>query len=583
MKKIISVVLAVMMLLSCFAGLSFNAFAADTPQNGWYEDDGDWQYYKNGEAVTGWQYIGKNWYYFGEDGWMFYDDWYYIEDENFKDAYYVFGKDGAMLSGGWVSLTWEYSDGDSWTDWCYTDKSGACLEGWQKISGKWYYLSPYAYSQGMYEIPEESDTYYYFGKDCAMCTGWIKADYYGGIKSEEVAAESTFDAEAIHHYYGGTTWLYANGSGVLQTGWKQIKGTWYYFDEDHRMVRGPVEIDEQTYYFNENGAWVKNGWCELYGSWYYIKDGETVTDWQKINNVWYYFDEYGDMVRGGYKIEGKDYLFDGNGAWIKNPAAGWHKLTATMTMSMNDQKYTESAWYYVKKDGTLATGWQKISNVWYYFMPIDFYEDYYVADNEESDVQTGFLGRMFSNTTLNDNGKYYAFDANGAMITKTGWAKFEAPAYAKSAYGATDEWVYVKNSNGELVQGWKKISGKWYYFEEYNAIMFANSARNINGTFWFFDKSGALVEKAGWAKAEETYYSSSGSNTYTIWYYLNADGSCYSGWKQVGGKWYYMHEVDEYSTPYMVTGWQYIDGTYYQFDYNSGALIDPEAPVSNMD
>ena len=72
MKRIISVILAVMMLLSCFACLSFNAFAADPPENGWYLDGDIWYYYENGNPVEEeWRYINGAWYFFDEDGWMY--------------------------------------------------------------------------------------------------------------------------------------------------------------------------------------------------------------------------------------------------------------------------------------------------------------------------------------------------------------------------------------------------------------------------------------------------------------------------------------------------------------------------------
>ncbi len=293
------------------------------------------------------------------------------------------------------------------------------------------------------------------------------------------------------------------------------------------------------------------------------------------------------MVVGRYRIEGKDYLFDGNGAWIAKPSNGWNKITVTASTESGIE-YTETGWFYIK-NGAIATDWQKISGKWYFFMPINYYEYYSADSSESSENQTGALGMMFYNTTVEDDGKYYALGADGAMITKTGWAKLAVPEYAKSLYGATDSWVYVNNSKGELTTGWKKSGGKWYFFNDYNAMMVSNAAYNIydekTGTskYWFFGKDGALVEKAGWAKIEETYYSSYGSHTYTRWYYLNADGSCYRGWKQSGGKWYYLNDKYEYDEPYMFTGYWTIDGTEYYFDYETGALIDPEAPVVNED
>ena len=567
MKKIISVVLAVMMLLSCFAGLSFNAFAADPPENGWYLDGDIWYYYEDGNPVEDdWRYINGAWYFFDYDGWMACNDWW-----NIDDAYYAFGSDGKMLKGGWVSLTYTYSDDESYTEWFYAANNGKLFEGWKSIGGKWYYLDPYMYV-GICEI---NDKGYCFNESGAMITGWYKIDSSSMMPmSDDFSTMSIFTAYKSYYSSG---WVYANGQGELQTGWKQINKVWYYFDEDSYMMRvGEVEIGDDTYYFNQDGAWVKNGWCEYYGTWCYIKNNVAQDGWQYINKKWYFFDDT-RMVYGGYRIDGEDYFFDSTGAWVKNPANGWNSISVTATYPGMDQEITKTGWFYIQ-NGKLTTDWKKIGGKWYYFTGED---EYSLRGYEvEEEAYTGMVGLMEYSTTVESNGKFYALDKSGAMITKTGWNKLEAPDYYKTIYG--DEavaWVYVKNTAGELQTGWKSIGGKWYYFANYNARMVANDVYKVDGKYYAFDKSGALVTKAGWFAVTETYYSSYGSHTYTRWYYLNADGTCYRGWKQTGGKWYYLNDLYKYDSPYMFAGWYTIDGTEYYFDYETGALIDPEAPV----
>lgn len=56
------------------------------------------------------------------------------------------------------------------------------------------------------------------------------------------------------------------------------------------------------------------------GGWHYWMNNFTVnlvSDWKEIDNIWYYFDENGDMVTGEREIKGVLYRFDADGMWIE--------------------------------------------------------------------------------------------------------------------------------------------------------------------------------------------------------------------------------------------------------------------------
>ena len=63
--------------------------------------------------------------------------------------------------------------------------------------------------------------------------------------------------------YGFTGKVKINGSskfydnGVQWTGWRKVKGKWYYFDPDNNgiMAEGKVKTALGYYYFDKNGAW----------------------------------------------------------------------------------------------------------------------------------------------------------------------------------------------------------------------------------------------------------------------------------------------------------------------------------------
>ena len=95
---------------------------------------------------------------------------------------------------------------------------------------------------------------------------------------------------------------------------------------------------------NISGSWVQSGsrW------WYKHADGSYTTNgWEKINGVWYRFDNSGWMQTGWVK-DGSWYYLDGSGAM----KTGWLK--------------DNGSWYYLDSSGAMKTGWMKVSGKWYY-------------------------------------------------------------------------------------------------------------------------------------------------------------------------------------------------------------------------
>ena len=81
---------------------------------------------------------------------------------------------------------------------------------------------------------------------------------------------------------------------------KQEDGSWKYYSEEgeYYYYYGIYEIDGQDYYFDENGkmltGWIFSNWS---GDWYYANgSGVLQKGWQKINEVWYYFEPNNDYM-----------------------------------------------------------------------------------------------------------------------------------------------------------------------------------------------------------------------------------------------------------------------------------------------
>lgn len=110
--------------------------------------------------------------------------------------------------------------------------------------------------------------------------------------------------------------------------------------------------------------------------------------------------------------------------------------------------------------------------------------------------------RMISKHWMLKNGKYYYVKDNGSY--KTGWFKSGKYTYHlnKSGAAATGLHTYTGSragtyyftTRGRMVTGWKKVSGKWYYFRS-TGKAWTNTSRKINGKTYKFDSKGVCTNK----------------------------------------------------------------------------------------
>ena len=278
---------------------------------------------------------------------------------------------------------------------------------------------------------------------------------------------------------------------------------------------GWYKYKDSWYCFESSGV-MRTGWYLYKETWYYFGAGAMATGWAKVGSTWYYFDADGAMQTGWQKINGTWYYLKDSGAMV----TGWQQI--------------DNVYYYFDESGAMATGWKKINNNWYYF-------------SSSGARQTGwqYIGKKW----------YYL---NSAGVMKTGWLSFGG------------KWYYMNPSSGAMSNGWAKISGVWYYFA--NGGVMATGWQDIKGARYYFDENGAM--QTGWLKLDEH------------WYYLDENGAMKTGWLNDSGKWYYLNEsgvmqtgfVDVNGSRYylndygmMTTGWKTLDGNWYYFNSN-GAM-----------
>jgi len=202
------------------------------------------------------------------------------------------------------------------------------------------------------------------------------------------------------------------------------------------------------------------------------------------NQYWFY-DEQGNPLDDNISLdfEVREHLWKyGN----KNYISVWYMGVSDFTTIIyrNGWNKFDGKWYYFKTDRA-HTGWLQLGKVWYHM-------------DANGVMQSGWQ---------KIKGKWYYFNSAGVM--KTGWLK------------SGGKWYYL-NASGDMATGWKKVSNKWYYFN--NSGIMLTGWQKISNKWYYFNSSGAML--TGWLK-------SSGK-----WYYLKSDGSMATGRLKIGSKYY---------------------------------------------
>ncbi|MGL5766631.1 MAG: hypothetical protein ACRCX8_13425 [Sarcina sp.] len=254
--------------------------------------------------------------------------------------------------------------------------------------------------------------------------GWINKDNVWSYYKEGVPQTGWQDISG--------SWYYFNNSGTMQTGWQEINNTWYYFQKTGAMVTGWLKNDGEVYHMSKSGSMDK-GWTEIQGDWHYFnKSGAMVKGWQEINNKWYYLDQDGVMQKGWIKENGNSYYLDNSGAMV----TGLQKIDGKEYV-FNDLGVMQTAGIntFIEDDIDFPTGWIEVNNQLKYFSP-------YCS------------GKMIRGQWADINGNWYLFNSNGDP--QTGFIK-------DSTYQPS--WYYL-NKAGKMQEGWNEIGRIWYYMGE---------------------------------------------------------------------------------------------------------------------
>lgn len=183
-------------------------------------------------------------------------------------------------------------------------------------------------------------------------------------------------------------------------------------------------------------------------------------------NVIRHYDVTGKECPAPYVDQGKwdvlhDRIANGSaapaqgGEWVQKGDGRWWYRHADGSYTAGDWELVGGKWYLFDADGWMLTGWQRKDGHWYLL---------------------GADGAMLTGWQRVD-GKWYFLDDSGAMAT--GWRM------------VGDKW-YFMDENGSMRQGWQRDGGKWYWLNA-DGSMSADEVKMIDGAFYGFDSSGAML------------------------------------------------------------------------------------------
>lgn len=295
------------------------------------------------------------------------------------------------------------------------------------------------------------------GQATVTVTG--KGNYTGTAKAYFVIAPTTQG-----WFKSGTSWFYKTKSG-LASGWRQISGTWYFFDKSTKVMQtGWKTIDGKKYHFTKSGAMENSCWKSNGKNWFYLtSSGAAKSGWLNSGGTWYYLDPSTKAMQTGLKkIDGKRYYFDKSGAMASN---SWKKINYK--------------WYYFTSSGAAKRGWMKWGSDWYWF---------------------DSTGQAASDEGIHINGGYYFFNYDGVWIKsvpegKRGWVKaVNRYYYYDGDYCDSDTSLYYINSQGKLLgvdtrSGDYTIGGYEYHFYDDGTVTSRENIYTGEYEYWTHDYS----------------------------------------------------------------------------------------------
>ena len=358
------------------------------------------------------------------------------------------------------------------------------------------------------------DGLYYAGEDCYILQDrqWSEpAGYFG--------ADGRFIPEKAGRMTAGGVTCHLMEDGTPVTGCVREGDALCIYDERGAIMTGSqvlnIGMTDESGYLRPYAS----GMYTIEGDIYCLsQQGKLLTGWQYSQKLYYFDPTTGRRCSEGMQADGLAYPLSGEGYFIP-PAEGMYRLG--------------DAEYYIKTDGTAATGWQAVGSSLVYF-------DEQTArrrDDIAEEKQTGWV--------QTDSGRYY-IGADGSVAR--GWQIIDNSFY------------YFDPADGRTVSGSVSIDGRTYSFREdgrlspgtATGVVAGGTAYRVgadgspeggflyaDGHLYYYEEEGAALASAlpekydGWLSAIGAYIVPQKEGPYKAGkdsYYLDKQGSVMTGW-----------------------------------------------------
>ncbi|MGF9992858.1 cell wall-binding protein [Bacillus mycoides] len=308
-------------------------------KNSWVKKDKDYYYAgSDGFFLKDWQEIEGKTYYFEDNGQLLSPNSGSNGSNMIGEKYYLFDDKGALLRSAWK----EDTDGLK-----YSDASGVIVkEGLREIDGKIYYFQNYNANKKEIRLEDQNVILHFSDKGALEKVSKLNGEALSPV------TEVTFEEKTLMFEGDGST----RKSGIskiflpgLNLEGKEQPALVYYSLEEGRYYTGWKEVDGKKYYFQDGINYTFDGYETIDGKRYYFNhDGEAkLTGFDKVDGKIYYYNDKGEMQKGWQQIDGKWYYFDDSGA----AKIGW--FNGPYETTTHGYGYFR---YYAKADGSIYQG-----------------------------------------------------------------------------------------------------------------------------------------------------------------------------------------------------------------------------------
>ena len=235
-----------------------------------------------------------------------------------------------------------------------------------------------------------------------------------------------------------------------------------------------------------------------------IKENNAPDGWILNNDSWYYY-ENGILVKNNWRLDSIGWCYLGeNGAmktssWIAD-SVGWCYVDESGYCVSNTFVNDSVGMAYIGSDERMVTttGWILHDGQWYYL------ENGYAVINDWRLDSVGWCylgetGLMVTNGFVPDSKGLCFIGGEGYMITATDWILYNDQwYYLENGYSVTNDWrldskgwCYLGEDGAMYTSTWLKDSVGWCYIDE-NGYCLTNGTYTVDGREYTFDENGRI-------------------------------------------------------------------------------------------